>query len=424
MLRLKLAIGLALVWAGLLLAVEFSGGLAEIAEPITDWQMTLAAAARPPDTDLALLAIDRIPSERPWPWGRIDYALVLHSLLPYGAQSMVMEVLLNDRDTQYTAFDYQFANVVSRYDRVIFSGALLRVDNSMGFPSNLNAWNHRGNLRELPLFQGLLWPLETFSGNSPVGIRNLLPEAGGEVRQLPLIFRYKDKVLPSLTLQAVIERLGADWKKSSALLGEQIDLKDGAGKLMRRIPIDAEGRLRLRYRVRRALPWTASFENVLLLAQQQERGEKAEKNLSDLRRRQVWIGRTDRLDFEPVQTVLGRMTPVEVEMIGVRQILDEDYLRPWPGFLIFFVFVGVAMGGGWALIRWGQVTGTVALVSVWLILVWASTAWFRSNNYDGPLLTLTLLMGGIWVAGLAADRWDLEEKNPGDKDQLPLDFNT
>jgi peptidoglycan/LPS O-acetylase OafA/YrhL len=66
----------------------------------------------------------------------------------------------------------------------------------------------------------------------------------------------------------------------------------------------------------------------------------------------------------------------------------------------------------------------VALVSVWLILVWASTAWFRSNNYDGPLLTLTLLMGGIWVAGLAADRWDLEEKNPGDKDQLPLDFNT
>lgn len=417
--RYWLAAGLGVLWAAFILIAQFGGAFDSLEEPLLDWRQSLPALKPVTDSQnqLALVAIDYIPADRPWPWPRLDYVILLRSLLPYAPKSIVFETLLHDRDTRYSAFDSTFGGLVNRLDHIVFAAAALTPDSKAALPSNMTVIPTRGSLSNMSRYGSSLWPLETFAAGTAVGISNLMPETNGQVRRLPLLFLYQNRVVPSLTLQAVAHDLNADWKKSEAILGDAVLLRSESGQLLRTIPIDYQGRLRLRFRPNAAAFWTASFGNVPLYAQQRERGETPDLDLIDLRGRQVWVGRTDHKDLPAIGQTLPHLSPIELQMIGTCNILNNDFIVQPPAWSLVAAYLLFSVAGAAFYLRYGWVSGAVfgGLVT-W---VWWETSFtlFRSANLDLPLISFTLLAFGLAATAYAAHEWELK---PDEGDQLSL----
>ena len=271
--RVALAAGLALLWGIFTLLAQLSGALDAFEEPLLDWRLSLHAYPAPPSDQLALIAIDNIPADRPWPWSRLDYSLALRSLIDYAPQSVVFEMNLNDRDTEYTSFDDTFSHIVQRANTVVFAATVLTPpDTPRPLPAKLGSIPFHGSMRQVPRFGSAIWPLDTFAGDSPVGVNNLESESGLRLRRLPLVFMLDGKMIPSLVLQAAAQFLGADLASSEVQVGRAILLRRKDGKLLRTVPIDDEGRMRIRYHQGPGTSWQASFDNIMLYDDQIQHG--------------------------------------------------------------------------------------------------------------------------------------------------------
>ncbi len=406
--RIALAAGLASLWCVFALLAQFSGALDEFERPLVDWRQTMRTYATPPSPQLALVAIDNIPTDRPWPWSRLDYALILRSLIDYAPQSVVFDMNLNDRDTTYTSFDATFSHIVERANDVVFAATGMTLSNQALSPARLGEIPFHGDTRLIPRFNSAIWPLDTFAGNSPVGVNNLQAEGDLNLRRLPLVFILGGKMIPSLVLQAAAQFLGADLSSSEVQIGRAIFLRRKDGRLLRRVPIDDEGRMRIRYHPGPITSWQASFDNVMVYDDQMQHGIAPERDLRALVHRQVWVGRTDAGERERFYTPVGQLSRVEIELQAERTILDQDYVRPLPPMLLSLLYFFIAVGGAFALIELGPlVTGAllVLLCSFWLELTVLA---FRVYNVILPLPSFAMLVFGVFAVGLLALYWDME----------------
>ncbi|MES2307410.1 MAG: CHASE2 domain-containing protein, partial [Verrucomicrobiota bacterium] len=283
--RLLLALILSGIWSLLLLATQATHLLEK-----GDIAFSLWAQSKPPQKtmetpSLALIAIDRIPSDRPWPWPRLDFAIALRALVPCFPQSVTFEALLHDRDQRQEAFDTTFAHLVERFDHVVFASAAFQAGSEMPPPQNLIAIPFVGSLDSLTPYHSLYWPVETFASNSHVGISNLPFNPHQKPTTIPLIFRWRNQIIPSLALQAATIQLHADLTQSLVKPGLYIELRDAQKKLLRVIPIDSQGSMRLRHRPLNVL--TIPFDDFLVYTDQRERGENPAFDLRQLRQKQV-----------------------------------------------------------------------------------------------------------------------------------------
>jgi adenylate cyclase len=406
--RVALAAGLALLWGVFALLAQFSGALDAFEEPLLDWRLSLNSYATPPSDQLGLIAIDNITPDRPWPWSRLDYSLVLRSLIDYAPQSVVFEMNLNDRDTEYTSFDTTFSDIIQRANTVVFAATVLTPSNEKPVLAKLASLPFHGSLRQVPRFGSAIWPLDTFAGNSPVGVNNLESESGLRLRRLPLIFLLNGKVIPSLVLQAAAQYLGADLNSSDVQLGRAVYLRSKDGRLLRTVPIDDEGRMRIRYHQGPIASWQASFDNIMLYDDQIQQGIKPEHDLRGLVKRQVWIGRTDTGEQERFKTPLGRLSRVEIQLEAERTILNQDYVRPLPPMILAALYLLIAIGGATAVIRLGIIHAAAILIILASFWFESSIFGFRLYNIILPLPSFALLVLGTYAVGILASYWDLE----------------
>jgi adenylate cyclase len=430
--RVALAAGLALLWGIFTLLAQLSGALDAFEEPLLDWRISLNSYSTPPSDQLALIAIDNIPPDRPWPWSRLDYSLELRSLIDYAPQSVVFEMNLNDRDTEYTSFDDTFSHIVQRANTVVFAATVLTSPPTVPsyaalpaplpplLPAKLGSIPFHGNLRQVPRFSSAIWPLDTFAGNSPVGANNLESEAGLRLRRLPLVFMLDGKMIPSLVLQAAAQFLGADLASSEIQIGRAIFLRSKDGKLLRTVPIDDEGRMRIRYHQGPVVSWLASFDNIMLYDDQLQNGITPERDLRNLVRRQVWIGRTDPGERERFKTAVGQLSRVEVQLQAERTILDQDYIRPLPPMILAALYLLIGIGGAVAVIRFGPIHAAAMLVILASFWFESSILAFRIYNVILPLPSFAMLLFGTYSVGILASYWDLDPEE--DSRQLPLDI--
>ena len=413
--RIALAAGLALLWGTFALLAQLSGALDTFEEPLLDWRLSLHSYPKAASDQLALIAIDQIPSDRPWPWSRLDYSLVLRSLIDYAPQSIVFEMNLNDRDTEYTSFDDTFSHVIQRANTVVFAATVLMAPKTEPAPQKLGAIPFHGNPHLVPHYSSAIWPLDTFAGDSPVGVNNLESESGMRLRRLPLVFMLNGTMVPSLVLQATTQYLGADLPSSEVQIGHAILLRNKAGKLLRFIPIDDQGRMRIRFHPAPITSWQASFDNIMVYDDQLQHGIPPEHDLRGLSKRQVWIGRTDPGERERYRTAVGQLSRVEVQLQAERTILDQDYVRPLPPMILAALYLLAAMAVSVAVIRFGPVHAgavTVILASFWFesaILV------FRIYNIILPLPSFGLLVLGAFAVGVLATIWDVDPELPPGK---------
>ncbi len=394
---------------------QFSGALDAFETPLLDWRQSLPSHPEPPSHQLALIAIDNIPPDRPWPWSRLDYSLVLRSLIDYDPQSVVFEMNLNDRDTDYTSFDDTFSHIVERANTVIFAATVMTAaDPTTHVPATLGSLPYQGGIRLVPRFGSAIWPLDTFAGSSPVGANNIQPEAGLHLRRLPLVFMLDRRMVPSLVLQAAAQYLGADLSASQIEIGRAIFLRRTDGKLLRTIPVDDEGRLEIRFHPGPVASWQASFDNIMVYDDQIQHGLPADHDLRALAGRQVWIGRTDPGDRERFNTAVGNLDRVQVELQAERTILDQDYVRPLPPMILAALYVLIGIGGAIAVVRLGplhEIVLLILLASFWFELAVLA---FRLYNVILPLPSFAMLLFGTYVMGVLATYWDLEpDPHPG-----------
>ncbi len=406
--RGTVAAGLALLWVIFSLLAQFSGALDEFEESLLDWRMSLAAWPAPPSDQLALVAIDTIPDDRPWPWSRLDYSLGLRALIDYAPQSVVFNMNLNDRDPSSTSFDDIFSHIVERANVVIFSATGTTSTEGGTPPASLGTVPYQGSPRRVPRFGSAIWPLDTFAGQSPVGVNNVQAEDGLRLRRIPLVFLLDHKMVPSLVLQATAQYLGADLAASEVQMDRAIFLRRTDGKLLRTIPIDDEGRMRVRYQPGPATSFQASFDNVIVYDDELQQGLKAAQDLRDLRARQVWIGRTDPALRERFHTPVGELSLVEVELQAERTILDQDYVRPLPPMILALLYLLVGIGGAALIVRVGPVHGTAVLVVAAAFWFESALLAFRIYNVILPLPSFAMLIFGVYIMALLALVWDLD----------------
>ncbi len=403
------------MWATFALLAQFSGALDAFESPLVDWRLSLHAYPSPASDRLALVAIDNIPPEKPWPWSRFDYSIVLRSLIDYAPQSVVFEMNLNDRDTEYTSFDDTFAHIVQRANTVVFAATVL-VSPSTGPDAKVTPIPFTGGTRQVPRFESAVWPLPTFSAGSPVGVSNIESEAGLRLRRLPLVFMLKGQMVPSLVLQATAQLLGADLNSSEVQVGRAIVLRRKDGKVMRTVPIDDEGRMLIRYHRGPPTSWQAGFDNVPLYDDQVQNGIKPPLDPRALLHRQVWIGRTDSGDHERFKTPIGALTRVEVEIQAERTILDQDYVRPLPPMVLAVLYVLAALAIGASVVRFSVGPALAVLALTLLFWIESSVFAFRAYNVLLPLVSFGLLAIGAFATGLLAAIWDLESDEDGPAD--------
>jgi len=419
--RVALAAGLSLLWGIFTLLAQFSGALNAFEEPLLDWRQSLHSYPIKPSDQLALVAIDAIPADRPWPWSRLDYTLMLRSLIDYAPQSVVFEMNLNDRDTDYTSFDTTFSHIIERANIVVFAATVMTTNNSAPPPAKLGSLPFHGDTHLVPRFGSAIWPMETFAGASPVGANNLESESGLRIRRLPLVFMLNQKMIPSLALQAAAQFLGADLSLSEVQVGRAIFLRRKDGKLLRTVPIDDQGRMQIRYHPTPTTSWQASFDNILVYDDQLHNGLIPEHNLRSLAHRQVWIGRTDLGQREIFNTAVGKLSRVEVQLQAERTILDQDYVRPLPPMILAALYLLIGIGGAAALIKLGPIHSAAILIVLLAFWVESSILAFRLYNVILPLPSFVMLIFGTYMAGLLASYWELEPET--DPRQLPLKLN-
>jgi adenylate cyclase len=418
--RVALAAGLALLWGIFTLLAQLSGALDAFEEPFLDWRLSLNSYAAHPSDQLALIAIDNIPSDKPWPWSRLDYSLALRSLIDYAPQSVVFEMNLNDRDTEYTSFDDTFSHIVERANTVVFAATGLTRAGTDPLPAKLGSLPFHGSVRLVPRFGSAIWPLDTFAGDSPVGVNNLESESGLRLRRLPLVFMLDGQMIPSLVLQTVAQFLGADLASSDVQVGRAIFLRGKEGKLLRTVPIDDEGRMRIRFQPGPVASWQASFDNIMLYDDQLQHGIAPDHDLRSLVRRQVWIGRTDPGEKERFKTAVGPLSRVEVQLQAERTILDQDYVRPLPPMILAALYLLIAIGMAAAVIRFGPIHATAMLIVFAAFWFESSILAFRLYNIILPLPSLAMLLLGAYAMGILATFWDLESEE--DSKQMPLNL--
>jgi adenylate cyclase len=406
--RVALAAGLALLWGVFTLLAQLSGALDAFEDPLLDWRLSLNSTPVAPSDQLALIAINNIPSNKPWPWSRLDYSLELRSLIDYAPQSVVFEMNLNDRDTEYASFDSAFSDVIQRANAVVFAATVLTPANGAPLPAKLVSIPFHGNTHEIPRFGSAVWPLDTFAGDSPVGVNNLESEAGLRMRRLPLVYMLGGHMIPSLVLQATAQFLGADLASSDIQVGRAIFLHRKDGKLLRTVPIDDEGRMRIRYHQGPTVSWQTDYDNILLYDDQLQQNIKPDRDLHELVHRQVWIGRTDLADRERFKTAVGQLSRVEIQLQAERTILDQDYVRPLPPMILAALYLLMAIGGAVAAIKFGPFHAGAILIILGAFWFESSIFAFRIYNVILPLPSFAMLIFGTYAVGVLASYWDFE----------------
>jgi adenylate cyclase len=409
---MALAAGLALLWCMLTLLAQFSGALDGFEDGLIDWRQAQATPPAPPTDELALIAIDNIPPDRPWPWSRLDYSLVLRALIDYAPRSTVFEMNLDDRDTTYSSFDDTFSHIVDRANGVVFAATLMASSDNAPPPATIDNLPWRGNPSLVPRFSSAIWPLATFAGTSPVGAPNMQAEEGLRVRRLPMVFFLGTKMVPSLVLQAVAQDLGADLADSEVQIGRAIFLQRKDGRILRTIPIDDEGRMAIRYRAGPVASWIATFDNVVVYDDQLQHGIVPERDLRELVNRQVWIGRTDDKARERFNTPIGNLSRVEVQMQAERTILHQDYVRPLPPMILAMIFLLVAVAVAASIVRLGLIHSAAAVVVAGAFWIESALLAFRLYNVILPIFGFVMLLFGAVVAGLLAATWEMTEPAP------------
>ncbi len=331
-----------------------------------DWRTQLRAEHGQPSPDERILVVgigDRSTKNiEPWPFRRAYHAQ-LQRLIGYERPKvLVWDIIYGNRvdvngqpldaasDADFTATTNYLVeqNIPAVFAAVTFAAPTGDDPAALGVTQPLDQVkgdHHRiygDDFLEMP-FPGLRESGHMGSVDAPRG-------AGGVVRRLPMVVRVGERVLPSLTLQAVMRY----WQLSSedvvVELGESIRLGGAAGG--RRIPIDEAGMMLINYRYEpmqpgqelgTEIPTVEYFDLLIDLHQKHVVAAPDARDPVPLRDRILLIGE---FATDSGATPRSSLTPlVYLHANALHNILQSDYVVPVPVGWVWAVAVAVGLLG-------------------------------------------------------------------------------
>lgn len=399
---------------GLLLAllIQHSGLLRPLERNLA-WRVAAGSPA-PRDSGLVRIVINDL-SDQSWPLPRLDYAILLHALMPYEPELLALDWPLDLSETHGDIYNGQLLRQMKAYRGVVATARIWRDDLPDNSPPQ-DTLAVKGSLDHIPRLSGVRWP-----DPSLWPALRASPLSAGEHDRLPLIFRQGDAVVPAFPLAVYGRWLGAYWPHCTVQPGREIVLRDYYRQRLARIPIDLTGALHLLPEHRLPPAQEVEFYTAILAAEQMRQNQTPLFDLNRLRHNLVLA------TIEHPEAV----APVGEEFVGarlsraLRQMISRVYVQPAP------VAVGIALIAiSTLLMAWA---GTLPLLRH-AVVSWLAGAgflvfdgWFFLRFFDLEIPWLAALIGGTaaWAAAVTlSSLWRTPPAQPSAHSQQKLPQGT
>jgi hypothetical protein len=353
--------------------------------------------------------------EHPWPWGPVDYAVFLQSLLGFGPEVIATDEVLGWSRKNLTA---EQATKLAQYEQIlreqILKAPRVLVGGRLGFPEDPDKLppleslpvlrRVAGDVKLVPEFTVVeARTAEDFRLSSTEGFTNL-PGENNWHRSVPLVLRYRGQVVPTFALHAMLLWEKVPLDEVSVELGRHVVLGDRV-----EIPIDALGRMRVDFGVRKE---QCAFDDLILAAEQRDAGRPSQVPASFFSGRFVLLSRGTP-DARPLRLAAGRRGSTgELFAAAIATVQNRSFIQKAPWWSDLVIIGGFAFVAFW-IPRWGKgltvFVGVVSLLAYTLgalALFGAKLLWISGVIPAGLVLFLVLYR----LASPNIDPWSIPPK--------------
>ena len=390
----------------LLVALVASLGWLERLEQVTwDWRVRWTASPSPATDQIRVVLLDqpsldwaRREMRLSWPWPREVYAPILDFCRRAGALAVGLDMIFSEPSYMGVTDDAALGEAIARNGRVVaavFIGgeqdggvehwpAEVPRPTAIGLSETLQA---RSNF---PMGTRALFPVPEIASNA-FRLANVsdVSDNDGVFRHCAVGRAFDGVVLPNLALGV--------WLAAEAAAGRTVTSRWANGRLEvngAAIPVDEEGRVRLRFRgpsgTHRTYSAAAVIQSELRLAE--GGGAAPVVSPSEFRDKYVFIGSgaPGLLDLRP--TPVSRVYPgVELYATFLDNLLAGDFVRPvsrvWVHVGVWILSVVLAWNGLRLSRAWALGAVVVASVALPSLVAWTAAWAGRELPMASPVLT-------------------------------------
>jgi adenylate cyclase len=380
------------------------------------YDMRLRALPKTPPRHVTIAAIDERSLDRlgRWPWSRATHAKLVDRLDRMGARVIAFDVFFPEPESPQA--DGQFARAVGAVRKVVLGTVFLvdRQEASHMSPERLErarlamAKFAIGDVRsggasvEFAMREphGIIVNIPELQKSAAyAGHVNVLPDADGVVRRVPLILRHGGRYFPSFDIQVARVFLGGqDLALDTAAYGiTGVEIGD------RRVPLDEEGRLLVRYRGREGSFDTVSIADIL----------EGRADPALLRDRIVLIGNTAKGIGDMRVTPYGAAFPgVEVRANVIENLLAGDVLRrpEWMTLVDVAMMLAIGLALTWLLPRLGVANGALLALGVAGGYLLLANYFFRTEGLWLNVVYPSLLVALLFVSTVLVHYFSTESE--------------
>lgn len=169
------------------------------------------------DTNVVLIAIDNgsldllAQNGLNWPWSRDIYAHAIQVLESAKVRAILFDLLFYDSDIDRYEVDPMFSDgaFATRLNQsritVIGTELLPKMDRTVMLPKSIELDASSIQFEPVVGFEGIRLPYAPFTAQANhIGATNVVPDAGGIIRQTHLAFRYEDVLIPSIAVKTLM----------------------------------------------------------------------------------------------------------------------------------------------------------------------------------------------------------------------------
>ncbi len=287
------------------------------------WDLRLRLFSRPKDAsrDIVLVAIDQDSLDffekqqnLPWPWPRELYGALVRFLQTGGAKACFLDLILSETSRYGAEDDQALAKAMAGAGNVFLPLFLSKEESVLAeaAPEPLRRFSLApGQIPARALFplQSVSLPVETIlAAARGVGNVQLAPDSDAIYRRLPLAFRLKDLVIPSLPLA----------------LADYVSGRPNIEK----IPLDRSGQMILRYHGPPGTYKTFSIAALVNSQAQIEEGKTPQVQPREFEGKIAIVGGTAAGLFDLRPSPLGsRSHGMEILATATDNILNRDFIH-------------------------------------------------------------------------------------------------
>ncbi len=397
-----------IVVLGLVIAL-WNSRIAQQLENVTvDWRFEARAGRDlPADDRIVVVGIDEQSLENlaRWPWPRHVHGVFLQSLLKKPPAAVAFDLLFTEA-SEDASQDEKFVMPMELYPNAI-SGAAFESDASAFEGKKIGKTEPfsdiKGDQSKILGGDTGITPIEPVAQASWTGFVNVPASVVDGVRwEAPLLTRLGTQVYPSLALQILMRLENSRAEDVRISLGESIQILSEDGSVLRDIPIDERGFIRLNYRN------LDGFQNIgyySLLWQLNEFPETPwPAGFPKLDGQAIIVGQTAEGLTDFGETPLYSRTPlVYVQATAVNNLLQEDFLTlapRWPILVGWLILMWVTL----VLLRHATVTLGVVVPLVIAVLYIVLAFWqFETSSLQFPVFMPVASFIGLHI-GAVTDR--------------------